>query len=187
MFPQRQGSSDGNCASTENLEAELESGNVNTGGSTTVTKSHSPSAIASDELSLAIGDVDIGHHATKRKRIQTLVLIQGLSNLTFVSHTLHFQVFPLWSHISYLDIMHQRSSTAHLMYPSTCLVNGVNSVIRSRNVYSNRQAPSKDIATAFAVQGSTCIRFTFSGSCYNTSEDVVRALSAFTIPTKKCF
>ena len=76
MFPQRQGSSDGNCASTENLEAELESGNVDTGGSTTVTKSHSPSAIASDELSLAIGDVDIGHQATKRKRIQTLVLIQ---------------------------------------------------------------------------------------------------------------
>eukprot|EP00731_Ephydatia_muelleri_P034505 Em0063g10a len=88
MFPQRQGSSDGNCASTENLEAELESGNVDTGGSTTVTKSHSPSAIASDELSLAIEDMDIGHRATKRKRIQTLVLIQGLSNLTFVSHTL---------------------------------------------------------------------------------------------------
>eukprot|EP00731_Ephydatia_muelleri_P009853 Em0005g439a len=43
-----------------------------------------------------------------------------------------------------------------------------NSVIRSRNVYSNRQAPSKDIATAFAIQES--IRFTFSGSCYNTSE-----------------
>ncbi|KAL5509587.1 hypothetical protein EMCRGX_G004981 [Ephydatia muelleri] len=76
MFPQRQGSSDGNCASTENLEAELESGNVDTGGSTTVTKSHSPSAIASDELSLAIEDMDIGHRATKRKRIQTLVLIQ---------------------------------------------------------------------------------------------------------------
>eukprot|EP00731_Ephydatia_muelleri_P019858 Em0012g683a len=88
MFPQRQGSSDGNCASTENLEAELESGNVDTGGSTTVTKSHSPSAIASDELSLAIEDMDIGHRATKRKRIQTLVLIQGVSNLTFVSHTL---------------------------------------------------------------------------------------------------
>ena len=58
------------------MEAELESGNVDTGGSSTVTKSHSPSAIASDELSLGIGDVDIGHHATKRKRIQTLVLIQ---------------------------------------------------------------------------------------------------------------
>ena len=75
-IPQRQGSSDGNCASTENLEAVLESGNVDTGGSSTVTKSHSPSAIASDKLSLAIGDVDTGHHATKRKRIQTLVLIQ---------------------------------------------------------------------------------------------------------------
>ena len=48
------------CASTENLEAELESGNVDTGGSSTVTKSHSPSGIASDELLLAIGDVDIG-------------------------------------------------------------------------------------------------------------------------------
>ena len=34
-----------NCASTENLEAELESGNADTGGSSTVTKSH----IASDE------------------------------------------------------------------------------------------------------------------------------------------
>ena len=34
--------------------------------SSTVAKSHSPSAIASDELSLAIGDVDIGYHATKR-------------------------------------------------------------------------------------------------------------------------
>ncbi|KAL5505294.1 hypothetical protein EMCRGX_G006701 [Ephydatia muelleri] len=48
---------------------------------------------------------------------------------------------------------------------------GVNSVIWSRNVYSNRQAPSKDFATAFAVQES--IRFTFSGSCYNTSEGLV--------------
>ena len=46
-----------------------------------------------------------------------------------------------------------------------------NSVIRSRNVYSNRQAPSKDMATAFAVQGS--IRFTFSSSCYNTSEGLI--------------
>eukprot|EP00731_Ephydatia_muelleri_P027857 Em0019g730a len=46
------------CASTE---AEWESGNVDTGGSSTVTESHSPSAIASDELSLAIGDEDIGH------------------------------------------------------------------------------------------------------------------------------
>ena len=54
-----------------NLEAELESGNVDTGGSSTATKNHSPSAIASDELSLAMGDVDIGHHATKLKRIQT--------------------------------------------------------------------------------------------------------------------
>ena len=71
------------------------------------------------------------------------------------------------------------------------------------HVYSNRQAPRKDIATAFAVQGS--IRFTFSGGCYNTSEglifletelivklnfllaDVVRTLSAFTTPKKKCF
>ena len=51
--------SDGNCASTENLEAELECGNVDTGGSATATKNHSPAAIASDELSLAIGDVDI--------------------------------------------------------------------------------------------------------------------------------
>ena len=50
------------CASTENLEAERESGNVDTGGSSTVTKSHSPLAIASNELSLAIGDKDIGHH-----------------------------------------------------------------------------------------------------------------------------
>ena len=48
------------CASTENLEAERESGNVDTGGSSTVTKSHSPLAIASNELSLAIGDT--GHH-----------------------------------------------------------------------------------------------------------------------------
>ena len=46
------------CASTE---AEWESGNVDTGGSSTVTEGHSPSAIASDELSLAIGDEDIGH------------------------------------------------------------------------------------------------------------------------------
>eukprot|EP00731_Ephydatia_muelleri_P010357 Em0005g943a len=46
------------CASTE---VEWESGNVDTGGSSTVTESHSPSAIASDELSLAIGDEDIGH------------------------------------------------------------------------------------------------------------------------------
>ena len=40
-------------------------------------------------------------------------------------------------------------------------------------MYSNRQALSKDMATAFAVQGSTCIRFTFSGSCYNTSEGLI--------------
>ena len=58
------------------MEAELEYENVDTGGSSTVTKSHSPSAVASDKLSLTTGDVDIGHHATKRKRIQTLVLIQ---------------------------------------------------------------------------------------------------------------
>ena len=32
------------CASTENLEAEWESGNVDTSVSSTVTKSHSPSA-----------------------------------------------------------------------------------------------------------------------------------------------
>ena len=59
-----------------------------------------------------------------------------------------------------------------ILYGTYC-VSGVNSVIRSRNVYSNRQAPSKDIATAFAVQGSTIIRFTFSGSCYNTSEGLI--------------
>ena len=49
-----------------------------TGGSSTVTKSHIvlQQLLYSDELSLAIGDVDIGHHATKRERIQTLVLIQ---------------------------------------------------------------------------------------------------------------
>ena len=59
---------------------------------------------------------------------------------------------------------------AKILYGTYC-VSGVNSVIRSRNVYSNRQAPSKDIATAFAVQES--IRFTFSGSCYNTSEGLI--------------
>ena len=34
------------CASTENFESEWESGNVNTGGSSTLTERHSPSAIA---------------------------------------------------------------------------------------------------------------------------------------------
>ena len=42
------------CASTENLEADWESGNVDTGGSSTVTESHSPSAIASDELHILV-------------------------------------------------------------------------------------------------------------------------------------
>ena len=67
------------------MEAELES---DTGGSSTVTKSHSPSASASDEL--AIGDVNIGHHATKRKRIQTLVLIQvGIIRCDCVTFTMN--------------------------------------------------------------------------------------------------
>ena len=60
---------------------------------------------------------------------------------------------------------------AKILYGTYC-VSGVRATILlyawSRNVYSNRQAPSKDIATAFAVQKS--IYFTFSGSCYNTSE-----------------
>ena len=63
---------------------------------------------------------------------------------------------------------------AKILYGTYCTCfrcESYNSVIRSRNVYSNRQAPSKDIATAFATQES--IRFTFSGSCYNTSEGLI--------------
>eukprot|EP00731_Ephydatia_muelleri_P000871 Em0001g871a len=105
------------CASTE---AEWESGNVDTGGSSTVTESHSPSAIASDELSLAIGDEDIGHLDEAEKDSESssdsdvaniLSLTNssankegqyhpfGLSNLTFVSHTLRC-MFPALPSVS---------------------------------------------------------------------------------------
>ncbi|KAL5500102.1 hypothetical protein EMCRGX_G011605 [Ephydatia muelleri] len=43
-----------------------------------------------------------------------------------------------------------------------------NSLIRCRNIYSNRQAPSKDIANSFAIQES--IRFAFAESSYSLSE-----------------
>ncbi|KAL5484396.1 hypothetical protein EMCRGX_G020888 [Ephydatia muelleri] len=119
------------CASTE---AKWESGNVDTGGSSTVTESHSPSAIASDELSLAIGDEDIGHLDEAEKDSESnvanilsltnssankegqyhpflsmisamaYILIHsphpiGLSNLTFVCHTLRC-MFPALPSVS---------------------------------------------------------------------------------------
>ncbi|KAL5517682.1 hypothetical protein EMCRGX_G003276 [Ephydatia muelleri] len=123
------------CASTE---AEWESGNVDSGGSSTVTESHSPSAIASDELSLAIGDEDIGHLDEAEKDSESssdsdvanvlsltnssvnkegqyhpflsmisamaYILIHsprpmGLSNLTFVCHTLRC-MFPALPSVS---------------------------------------------------------------------------------------
>eukprot|EP00731_Ephydatia_muelleri_P038979 Em1024g1a len=43
-----------------------------------------------------------------------------------------------------------------------------NSLIRCRNIHSNRQAPSKVIANSFAIWES--IRFAFAGSSYSPSE-----------------
>ena len=58
----------------------------------------------------------------------------------------------------------------NILYGTYC-VSGVRATILlyGHAMYiATEQAPSKDIATAFAIQES--IRFTFSGSCYNTSE-----------------
>ncbi|KAL5496503.1 hypothetical protein EMCRGX_G012801 [Ephydatia muelleri] len=87
------------CASTE---AEWESGNVDTGGSSTVTESHSPSAIASDELSLAIGDEDIGHldEAEKDSESSSDSDVANILSLTNSSANKEGQYHPFLSMIS---------------------------------------------------------------------------------------
>ncbi|KAL5473671.1 hypothetical protein EMCRGX_G028182 [Ephydatia muelleri] len=89
------------CASTE---AEWESGNVDTGGSgsSTVTESHSPSAIANDELSLAIGDEDIGHldEAEKDSESSSDSDVANILSLTNSSANKEGQYHPFLSMIS---------------------------------------------------------------------------------------
>ena len=52
------------------------------------------------------------------------------------------------------------------LYSTRC--ESYNAAIRGRNIYANRHAPSKDIATSFAIQES--IRFVCSGGHYDALE-----------------
>ena len=65
------------------------------------------------------------------------------------------------------------------MHRLTCLncfrCESFNGTIRAHNIYANRHAPSKDIATSFAIQQS--IRFVCSGGHFDPSERYVAVIA----------
>ncbi|KAL5500044.1 hypothetical protein EMCRGX_G011538 [Ephydatia muelleri] len=83
--------------------------------------------------------------------------------------------FPTLRRKSKIHLLLHFPEHMQMLGPTSCYnterCESYNSLIRCRNIHSNRQAPSKVIANSFAIWES--IRFAFAGSSYSPSESTL--------------